>query len=77
MFVTFLYVTRINPLYHNIHANNIYHCINSGLLINDIADHLPVFIICPYNFQRHEIIEFINIRRYSGESTDVNNFNNV
>ena len=50
-----------NTLIDNIHANNIYHSINSGLLIIDITDHLPVFIICPNHVQIHEIREFTNV----------------
>ena len=44
-----------NTLIDNIYTNNIHHGIYSGLLINDITDHLPVFIICPNHVQRHEI----------------------
>ena len=64
----------INPLelHHtlidNIYTNNIHHSINSGLLINDITDHLPVFIICPDLVQRHEIRQYINVRKNSDKS---------
>ena len=57
-----------NTLIDCIYTNNIYYSINSVPLINDIADHLPVFIICPYHVQRHEIREYTNVRRNSGES---------
>ena len=57
-----------NTLIDNIHTNNIYHGINSSLLINDITDHLPVFIICPNHVQRHEIRQYTNVRKNSDKS---------
>ena len=57
-----------NTLIDNIHANNVYHSINSGLLINDITHHLPVFIICSDLIQRHEIRQYINVRKNSDKS---------
>ena len=57
-----------NTLIDNIHTNNIYHSINSGCLINDITDHLPVLIICPDLVQRHEIRQYINVRKNSDKS---------
>ena len=57
-----------NTLIDTIYTNNIHHSINSGLLINDITDHLPVFIICPDLVQRHEIRQYINVRKNSYKS---------
>ena len=57
-----------NTLIVNIYTNNIYHSINSGFIINNITDHLPVFIICPYHVQRLEIREHINVSKYSCKS---------
>ena len=57
-----------NVLIDNIYTNNINHSINSGLLINDITDHLSVFIICPYHVQKHEIREYTNVRKNSDKS---------
>ena len=60
-------LTRITP-YTNTIIDNIYHSINLDLPINDIADHLPDFIMCPYHFQIHEIRKSINVRKCNDES---------
>ena len=57
-----------NTLIDNIYANDICHSINPGFLINDITDHLPVFIMCVNHIQRHEIREHINVRKNSDKS---------
>lgn len=52
-------LTRINPhcatLIENTFTNNIEHKMISGLLVNDIRDHLPIFIVCDNNYRNSNL----------------------
>ena len=56
-------------LIDNIFSNDIENNTMSGLLINDISDHLPVFTVYNSNYQRNQSEEKLKYRRVRTEET--------
>ena len=56
-------------LIDNIFTNDIENNTMSGLLINDISDHLPVFTVYNSNYQRNQSEEKLKYRRVRTEET--------
>ena len=56
--------TESATIIDNIFTNDINYCSNyfNGLLINDISDHLPVFVICNKNVDRNVTKKYVQIR---------------
>ena len=49
-------------LIDNIFANELRFNLTSGIMFNDISDHLPIFALCEYNISRYNVKEFQFIR---------------
>ena len=49
-------------LIDNIFTNELRHHLTSGILINDISDHLPIFAICEYKINRNVKKEVNHVR---------------
>ena len=49
-------------LIYNIFANELRFNLTSGIIFNDISDHLPMFALCEYNVSRYNVKEFQFIR---------------
>lgn len=71
--------SRITPhcatLLDNIFTNNMENNIVSGILINDISDHLPVFAVYDTNYKKNQHEEQLRYRRVRTEET-MNAFKN-
>ena len=50
-------------LIDNIFTNELRFNLTSGIMFNDISDHLPIFALCEYNISRYNIKEFQFIRK--------------
>ena len=65
--------TRVTPhsntLIDNIYTSELNHQINSGIIVNDISDHLPVFTICNYGLTRENNNKCKIKRRIFNEDT--------
>ena len=57
----------------NIHTNNIFHTNKSGLLMNDIIDHLPIFTFSLHEVKRNESKIFIYKRKKDEQSIKMSN----
>ena len=64
--------TRISDssttLIDNIFTNELRFNLTSGILFNDISDHLPIFALCEYNISRYNVKEFQIIRKINEET---------
>ena len=49
-------------LIDNIFTNELQHHLTSGILINDVSDHLPIFAICEYKINRNVKKEVNRVR---------------
>ena len=49
-------------LIDNTFTNKLRHHLTSGILINDISDHLPIFAICEYKINRNVKKEVKHVR---------------
>ena len=49
-------------LIDNIFTNELRFNLTSGIMFNDIIDHLPIFALCEYNISRYNVKEFQFIR---------------
>ena len=49
-------------LIDNIFTNDLHHNLTSGILFNDISDHLPIFALCEFNVTRRIVNGFQYIR---------------
>ena len=49
-------------LIDNIFTNQINYSADSGLLITDISDHLPIFVLCKYKLEKNNSKTFRNVR---------------
>ena len=49
-------------LIDNIFTNELHHNLTSGILFNDISDHLPIFALCEFNVTRRIVNGFQYIR---------------
>ena len=58
-------VTTANSttLIDNIFTNELHFNVTSGIMFNDISDHLPIFALCEYNISRNNVKEFQFIRK--------------
>ena len=45
-------------LIDNIFTNELHHNLTSGILFNDISDHLPIFALCKFNVTRRIVNGF-------------------
>ena len=67
--ITDVTATLINNIFTT--SNELTNNITSGLLINDIGDHLPVFATCRYSgINRHVIIRSKLVRKIDKDSTE-------
>ena len=68
-------ITRdASTIIDNIFTNNIFHTDKSGLLMNDITDHLPIFTFSLHEVKRNESKTFIYERKNDEQSIKM--FNN-
>ena len=44
-------------LIDNIFTNELHFNLTSGIMFNDISDHLPIFALCEYNISRYNVKE--------------------
>ena len=52
----------------NIVTNELRFNLTSGIMFNDISDHLPMFALCEYNISRYNVKEFQFIRKMNEDT---------
>ena len=79
LFPTITKPTRVTStsatLIDNIFTNNIFQITLSGILCNDISDHLPVFCICKGHTFKGDVKGYHNVRKIT--DTEINHFKNA
>ena len=55
-------------LIDNIFTNELRFNLTSGIMYNDISDHLPIFALCEYNISRYNVKEFQFIRKMNEDT---------
>jgi len=55
-------------LIDNIFTNELRFNLISGIMYNDISDHLPIFALCEYNISRYNVKEFQFIRKVNEDT---------